>query len=147
MSTAAATYAELGHAMLDRATADTRQEFNSFFLSRLLGFTVTYPGDACEVSFAVVPTLHNPQGTLHGGILAIAMDISMGHLLHDRAGAGATLEMKVQYIAPVRQGLVRCRASFLRQGKTISYLQSQALRDDGELAAHATATWKLLKTA
>ena len=69
----------------------------------------------------------------------------MGHLLRHRAGPGATLEMKVQYIVPIIAGRVRCRASFLRQGRGISYLQSHAFRSDGELAAHATATWRLLK--
>lgn len=140
-------WAQLGASMLERAAGETRQEFNSFFLSRLLGFEVSYPDDACVVEFDAVPTLFNPQGTLHGGVLATAMDISMGHLLRDRAGAGATLEMKIQYIAPITAGLVQCRASFLRQGRGISYLQSHAFRSDGELAAHATATWKLLKTA
>jgi uncharacterized protein (TIGR00369 family) len=132
--------------MLERATSENRQEFNSFFLSRLLGFEVTYPGNECVVEFEASPTLFNPQGTLHGGVLATAMDISMGHLLRHRASAGTTLEMKIQYVAPIKAGGVRCRASFLRQGRSISYLQSQAFRDDGELAAHATATWKLLNT-
>lgn len=145
MSETQIPWAQLGAQMLERATGETRQEFNSFFLSRLLGFEVSYPDDACVVEFEAVPTLFNPQGTLHGGVLATALDISMGHLLRHRAGAGATLEMKIQYIAPVAAGRVRCRASFLRQGRGISYLQSQAFRADGELAAHATATWRLLK--
>jgi uncharacterized protein (TIGR00369 family) len=136
----------LGAKMLDRASSEQRQEFNSFFLSRLLGFEVSYPDGECVVEFDAIPTLFNPQGTLHGGVLATAMDISMGHLLHHCASAGATLEMKVQYIAPIKSGKVACRASFLRQGRGISYLQSHAFREDGELAAHATATWKLLKT-
>ena len=33
----------LGAEMLDRATSESRQEFNSFFLSRLFGFEVSYP--------------------------------------------------------------------------------------------------------
>lgn len=136
-----------GEKMLDRAAGERRQEFNSFFLSRLLGFEVSYPGEECVVAFEAIPPLFNPQGTLHGGVLATAMDISMGHLLRHNAGAGATLEMKIQYIAPIKEGCVSCRASFLRQGRGISYLQSHAFRNDGELAAHATATWKLLKTA
>mgnify|MGYP000403179803 CR=1 FL=1 len=147
MSETQVPWAQLGARMLERATGESRQEFNSFFLSRLLGFEISYPDDACVVGFEVVPTLFNPQGSLHGGVLATAMDISMGHLLRHRAGAGATLEMKIQYVAPVIAGRVQCRASFLRQGRGISYLQSHAFRSDGELVAHATATWKLLKTA
>lgn len=141
------TCARLSEAMLTRATGDPRQEFGSFFLSRLLGFEVVYGEDTCTVGFAVEPTLFNPQGTLHGGILATAMDISMGHLLNRLSGPGTTLEMKVQYLAPVSTGRVRCLASVLRAGRGISFLQSSAYRDDDVLAAHATATWKRLRTS
>lgn len=136
--------AATAQAMLDRAAADERQEFGSFFLLRLLGMAVTYEDEACTVGFDAVPPLFNPQGTLHGGVLATAMDISMGHLLNHTAGPGSTLEMKVQYIAPVTHGPVRCRATFLRRGRSLSFLQSHAARADGALVAHATATWRLL---
>jgi acyl-CoA thioesterase len=135
----------LGREMLARALADERQEFGSFFLSRLLGFAVEYGAQTCTVSFDAISPLFNPQGSLHGGVMATAMDISMGHLLHHVAGAGTTLEMQVQYLAPVTGGRVRCEASFLRQGAGVSFLQSHARREDGELAAHATAVWKRLK--
>lgn len=131
--------------MLDRALADPRQGFNSFFLSRLLGLRFSYEGERCIAAFDASPLLFNPQGSLHGGVLATAMDISMGHLLHHVAGAGATLEMKVQFLAPVRAGTVRCEASFLRRGRSLSFLQAQARDESGEVVAHATATWKLLK--
>ena len=133
-----------GQAMLDRAVADPRQEFGSFFLSRLLGMTVSYEGETCTVTFDAVPPLFNPQGTLHGGVLATALDISMGHLLKHVAGPGATLEMKVQYMAAVKAGPVQCRGSFLRKGRSLSFLQSHASRADGVLVAHATATWRQL---
>lgn len=140
-------FARHGAAMLARADAVPDQRFGNFYLSRLLGFEVSHGEGSCTVSFAVVPTLYNPQGTLHGGILASAMDISMGHLLHRAAGAGATLEIKVQYLSSVKDGIVTCEGTFLRQGRKTSFLQSHARRQDGELIAHATATWRLLPRA
>ena len=131
----------LAEEMLARATASDQQEFGSFFLLRLLGMAVSYEGECCIVSFTATPALFNPQGSLHGGVLATAMDISMGHLLHHTAGAAATLEMKVQYMAPVTAGLVRCEASFLRRGRSVSFLQSRVTREDGRLVAQGTATW------
>jgi uncharacterized protein (TIGR00369 family) len=135
----------LGRAMLARALGDERQEFGSFFLLRFLGLEVTYREETCTVSFDAVPPLFNPQGSLHGGVVATAMDISMGHLLNHVAGPGTTIEMKLQYLAPITGGRVRCEASFLRRGRGLSFLQSLARREDGEPVAHATATWKLLK--
>ena len=154
-------YSKLGQDMLARATAEDCQVFGSFFLSRVLGFEISYEtseraphrgsseqenASICVVRFEAVPPLFNPQGTLHGGILATAMDITMGHLLHRVDAAGATLEMKVQYLAPITAGFVRCEGTFLRKGKSICAMQSSAFRADGELAAHATATWKVARS-
>lgn len=123
---------------------DGRHEFGSFFLSRLFGMTISYDVDACIVSLEVKPYMFNPQGSLHGGVVATALDISMGHLLKHQLGAGATLEMKVQYFAPVRSGSVKCRASFLKKGRKTFFLQSSATDGSGETVAHATSTWKQL---
>jgi uncharacterized protein (TIGR00369 family) len=129
-------------AMIERALAESRQEFGSFFLSRLLGFNVSFEDERCIVEFEATRALFNPQGTLHGGILATAMDVSMGHLLQHIDGSGATLTMTVQFLAPAMAGPVRCEASFLRRGRSISSLKSEAFQGD-TLVAHATATWKL----
>jgi uncharacterized protein (TIGR00369 family) len=130
--------------LIGTANGDGRHEFGSFFLSRLFGMKVSYEGDACIVSFEVKPFMFNPQGSLHGGVLATALDISMGHLLKQHFGAGATLEMKVQYFAPVRSGLISCRAGFLKKGRKTFFLQSSAQDSAGEVIAHATSTWKQL---
>jgi uncharacterized protein (TIGR00369 family) len=135
---------EQAKSMLERAIGDGRHEFGSFFLSRLFGMEVAYDDDGCTVSFGITRQLFNPQGSLHGGVLATALDISMGHLLKHRFGAGATLEMKLQYFAPVRTGIVRSRASFLKKGRKIFFLQSSASDQGGETIAHATSTWKLI---
>ena len=129
-------------AMIERALGESRQEFGSFFLSRLLGFEVSFKDKRCIVEFEATRALFNPQGTLHGGILATAMDVSMGHLLQHVDGAGATLTMTVQFLAPTKAGPVRCEASFLRRGRSISSLKSEAFQGDA-LVAHATATWRL----
>jgi uncharacterized protein (TIGR00369 family) len=136
---------EAARTMFEEAVADERHEFGSFFLSRFLGMQISYEDDSCVVSFDVKPPMYNPQGSIHGGVLATALDISMGHLLKHRIGAGSTLEMKVQYFSPVRTGLVRCQSGFLKKGRSIFFLQSHAYDAAGETVAHATSTWKLLK--
>ncbi len=130
--------------LIKTAMGEGQHEFGSFFLSRLFGMTVSYEEDACIVAFEVKPFMYNPQGSLHGGVLATALDISMGHLLKRQFGAGATLEMKVQYFAPVRSGVVRCRSGFLKKGRKTFFLQSFAQDAAGETIAHATSTWKQL---
>jgi uncharacterized protein (TIGR00369 family) len=140
-----ATMRDAAQTMFEQAVADDRHEFGSFFLSRFLGMQIAYENENCTVSFEVKPPMYNPQGSLHGGVLATALDISMGHLLKHRVGAGSTLEMKVQYFSPARSGAVRCQAGFLKKGRSIFFLQSHAYDDAGETLAYATSTWKLLK--
>lgn len=137
--------AEAAQALIDRALGDPRQEFGSFFLSRLLGLDISYEGDCCIVAFDPHGAFFNPQSSLHGGIVATVLDISMGHLLNHVEATATTLEMKVQYLAPIVSGRVRCEASFLRQGRSVSFLQSSVYRTDGTLCAYATATWKALR--
>src|SRR5258708_34410349 len=95
--------------ILETAVGDGSHEFGSFFLSRLFGMKVAYEDESCIVSFEVEPFLYNPQGSLHGGVLATALDISMGHLL--------------------KQHFV------LKKGREIFFLQSLAQHSSGVIAA------------
>ena len=132
---------DTGSSMLSEAESSDRQEFGSFYLSRFLGFKITYSDETCIVKFKAKSPMFNPQGTLHGGIIATAMDVSMGHLLHHTNGSGATLEMNVKYLLPIKEEEIVCKGSYLKRGKTIVFLQSHLFRADGKLAASASATW------
>ena len=118
------------------------QAFERFFIAKLLGFEISYPDDTCRVEFAVADFMYNPQGSLHGGVVALAMDVSMGHLLNRLQGPGATLEMKIQYLRAVRGGRAIATGSVLRRGSSIAFLESRLTNQDGELAAMATSTWR-----
>lgn len=127
------------------------QDFETFFLARMLGLSFEYLPDAacdadkevCRLTFPVTDMLRNPQGSLHGGVMATAMDISMGHLVKKVAGPGATIEMKVQFMRPVMEGTVTCEGRFVRRGRSLSFMESRLSGPDGKLAALATATWKM----
>ena len=62
-------------AAFERAAAGEREAFGGFFLARFLGLEISYPGEACEVRFAARDFLFNPQGSLHGGVLATVLDM------------------------------------------------------------------------
>ena len=121
------------------------QDFGKFFLARLYGCEFDYTGDECRVSLEVKDFMLNPQGGLHGGVVAFVLDISMGHLLWKTRGAGATLEIKVQYAKPAKAGRVTATGRFLRRGRTVSFLRSELVDENGELIAFATSTWMSLK--
>jgi uncharacterized protein (TIGR00369 family) len=124
------------------ALRDHDQAFGEFFLVKLLGFDITYPDDSCRIEFPVQDFMFNPQGSLHGGIIALAMDVSMGHLLNRLQGPGATLEMKVQFLRPLRSGRAVATGRVLRRGGSVAFLESRLTDESGDLAAVATSTWK-----
>ena len=129
----------------EKALADHRQQFGHFFLAKLFGLEITYPDDErCVVELEVKDFMFNPQGTLHGGVIAFVLDISMGHLLNHCIGPGMTLEMKTQYLRPARAGRIRAEGRFLKKGKSINYLETRLTDAEGSLLAAANSTWQLL---
>ena len=129
----------------ENALATHKQDFGEFFLLRLYGMDIEYTDEACIITFEVKDFMHNPQGGLHGGVIAFVLDVSMGHLLYRRSGPGATLEIKVQFLTVARSGRLTCTARFLRHGKSISALRAELLDEKGEMVAYATSTWKSLR--
>lgn len=138
-------------AHIEDAIENHEQAFETFFFARFLGLSFEYfpleapdaEKDMCRVTFPVTDMLRNPQGSLHGGAMASAMDISMGHLVKKIAGPGATIELKIQYMRPVMDGLVTCEGRFTKKGRSLSFMESRLMGPDGKLAALATATWKM----
>lgn len=130
---------------VEEALATSRPVFNEFFLARLLDLTITYDDEREEtrVELPFADFLRNPQGSLHGGVIATAMDISMGHLLNRYLTAGVTIEMQMRFFRPVH-GPSYCEGRLLRRGRRIVHLESRLYDEQERLAAFATGTWHRL---
>lgn len=130
--------------IFETAINEQKPEFGEFFLAKLLQLDIQYKNEVCIVSFPVLPHLHNPQGSLHGGIIAVAMDISMGHLIHHVAGkGGSTIEMKLQYLRPSVSGFLSLKGRFVKKGRQLAFMESRAFDENGKEVALATSTWKM----
>jgi uncharacterized protein (TIGR00369 family) len=128
-----------------RAAASDRQEFGDFALARFLGLEISYDDEArtCTVVLPYAAHLCNPQGSMHGGILTTALDISMGHLLHRFLSTAVTIEMNVRYFRPLT-GTGTCRAALLRPGRRIVHLESRLTDEQDRLVAFAAGSWHRL---
>lgn len=139
---------ELVRGRVEQALATSRPVFNEFFLARLLDLTVTYD-DARETTRVELPFadfLRNPQGSLHGGVITTAMDISMGHLLNRYLSTGVTVEMQVRFFRPVN-GPSYCEGAVLNAGRRIVHLESRLYDEQGRFAAYATGVWRRLASS
>ncbi len=122
-----------------------RAEFEHFFLAKLFGLSFSYGEETCRIELESKDFMYNPQGTLHGGVISFILDVSMGHLSKRFLGMATTLEMKVQFLRPVKTGRIYCESRFLKKGRTIIALESRLFNEKGQLAAVGTSTWYRLE--
>lgn len=135
----------LARARFEDAITNYSQEFGTFFLLRFLGLSISYLADTCVVSFSGDDFLYNPQGSVHGGIIATIMDVSMGHLINHLRGPAVTLEMKNQFIRPISNSHYQAVGEVVNIGREICFLKSRVEDSDGKIMATASSTWKLMK--
>ncbi len=84
-----------------------------------------------------------------GGILSALADIAMAvahdTLLEEHEG-GVTLELKINFIKPVRDGTLRAVGRVLTKGRRISVVESDVRNADDDLVARATGTFMIVST-
>jgi 1,4-dihydroxy-2-naphthoyl-CoA hydrolase len=83
-------------------------------LPKYLGMRIAANGPGwCHVELEVTPELLNPFGAAHGAVVASIIDHALGSAVFPLVPLGtwpATLEFKVNYLAPARPGLLRARS-------------------------------------
>ena len=91
----------------------------------------------------------NPMGTLHGGILCDVADAAMGMAcasLLEEGESFTTLELKINYLRPVIEGVLEARARVVHSGKSMVYLECDVIAlPDGKLVARAGSTCTILR--
>jgi len=113
-------------------------------ISRLVGFEVQ-PGGVGEarVELNCGPHLHNPMQRVHGGAIAAladaAMGIAFGRTLLDKEDF-STIEMKVNFLRPVKEGLITAEAKVLERGLRIGFVECTIKNAKGKRVATATCT-------
>ena len=132
-------------ALARQAASDPAWEFGSFFLSRFLQLDISYDEteQTCTVVLPYGPHLCNPQGSVHGGIITTALDISMGHLCKRFLSAAVTIEMQMRFFRPLT-GTGTATGRLIRAGRRIVHLESRLTDDQGRLTALGTGSWQRL---
>jgi len=117
--------------------------------ARLIGFEVPESGGGrAVVTLQAGPQHTNPMGTMHGGILCDIADAAMGIAFASTLGAGesfTTLELKINFLRPVRQALLRAEGRVVHRGRTIGYAECDVLDENGKLIAKSNSTCLVLR--
>lgn len=105
-----------------------------------------------RVVFVVEPSEYhyNPIGVVHGGLAATMLDSAIGCAVQTLAPAGVaytTVELKVNYIRPLRSGMgvVSGEGTVLHFGRQTALAEARLTGPDGKLYAHATSTCLLMR--
>jgi uncharacterized protein (TIGR00369 family) len=93
---------------------------------------------------------HNPMGTVHGGIYCDLADAAMGFAYAATLGEGetfTTVELKINFFRPVRQGRLTAEARVVRAGANLGYVECDVTDGEGRLVARAASTCMKLQQA
>ena len=91
---------------------------------------------------------HNPMGTLHGGILCDIADIAMGSAYASTLDEGesfTTLELKINFLRPVKAGRLAAEGVIVQRGRTVGMTECAITDDQGRLVAKASSTCLTLR--
>ena len=129
---------------------DSQREADPFSwapISQLIGLEVQppqpdAPGSA-EILLNVDQRMHNPMGMVHGGIISLladaAMGIAFGRVLSEKFSF-ATIELKTNYMRPVKESRLRATAQLITRGLRIGFLECRIVDHRGKLVATASCT-------
>lgn len=87
----------------------------------------------------------NPNGVVHGGVVCSMADTGMGAALYSTLSegeAGATVEIKINYLSAQREGTLECETSLVRRTGRLAVLESR-VQCAGELVAIALGTYSV----
>jgi uncharacterized protein (TIGR00369 family) len=135
--------------LIDRITEGMRANEASAPVAKLVGFRPTSV-EAGKATFELEagPQHANPMGTLHGGVLCDVADAAMGVAYASTLGDGesfTTLELKINFLRPFRNGTLIATARVVKAGRTIGLTECDVTDADGRLIARAMSTCMTLR--
>lgn len=94
--------------------------------------------------------LAQPAGIMHGGVIATLIDTGIAHALlmtdrfqelREEHGALVSVDLRVKFLRPVSEGVVECRSTVVRLGRTIIHAESIVTEGSGKEVARGDATY------
>jgi len=136
----------------DKELDSEADRFSNAPISQLIGFQVEPEEGPLGSGTAVVHVdcgtqHHNPMGRVHGGMISALADAAMGiafgrTLLEDEDFS--TVEMKVNFMRPVKQGRLTAQANVVDRGLRIGFVECEVLNARGKRVATAQSTCTLI---
>ncbi len=120
--------------------------------AELLGIELLrFENGEAELALPMRDDLTNSWDVAHGGAVMTLLDIAMAHAARSAGEGGArddvgcvTIEMKTSFLR-AGTGRLLAKARVLRRTPSFAFCEASMFDGAGELAAHATGTFKFMK--
>jgi len=89
----------------------------------------------------------NPYGVVHGGVIYSLADTAMGAVIAPELAENertATIEIKINYLAAVRDGIIRAETTLVNRGRRVAVLESDVFNGD-RLVAKALGSFAIFE--
>lgn len=106
---------------------------------------------SCRVVLDLEPRHLNRNGMLHGGIVAMLLDVVCGNTAsaffdRDSHPALVTVSLTTNFVAAARQGRVTATAEVTGGGRKLAYVSGMLRDENGAVLASATGIFKRIGT-
>ena len=129
----------------DEALEMVRKRLDGSRLAGLLGFEPESIAEGRAVLAMNVEDRHRQiHDVVHGGVLAALADTAAAIAVYTAIPPGVeivTIELKINYLAPVPGGRIRAEGVVLRAGRNFVVTECEVRTEDGVLAAKALLTF------
>lgn len=103
-----------------------------------LGVEMTERGDERSTCALEIAEEHlNPHGVVHGAVAYAMADTGMGAAVYsvlEPDESCATIEIKIVYLAPAKQGTLQCETRVVQRTKSFAVLESDVKNGDRAIA-------------
>lgn len=96
------------------------------------------------------PEHMNPHGVVHGGVVYTLADFAMGGALTSVLEPGercATLEVKINYLAPAVSGEIRAEACVVSRTRRVAVMEARVFGEAQRMIALATGSFYIQTSA
>ena len=117
------------------------------FVQHLKVHTDTLGKGTARLSVPVEAHLTNSLGTVHGGVIMSLLDVALctaARTLHPESVGVITINLSTSFIGAGNGEKLYADARVLKDGRSMSFVEGEAMNEDGTLVAKATATVRVL---
>jgi len=117
------------------------------FVQHLKIHTDSLGKGSARLSVPVEGHLTNSLGTAHGGVIMSLLDVALctaARTLHPESVGVITINLSTSFIGAGSGATLYAEARVLKDGRSMSFVEGEAMNEDGTLVAKATATVRVL---